>query len=144
MPHCIYLRRTAACGLRQMEDGEIKRQIKEYQEDTMTSASPGQFSEASRALVDNYWQLNHSLTTGNPLTRSFRVTPHDLRRPGHFVSFSNCQVQIKQPRKLLGENGHGQKKKKRSKRRNLIPSERGEINGFYVKVAESEARETHR
>lgn len=54
MPHCIYLRRTAACGLRQMEDGEIKRQIKEYQEDTMTPASPGQFSEASRALVDNY------------------------------------------------------------------------------------------
>lgn len=30
-----------------------------------------------------------------------------------------------------------------SKKRNPIPSERGEINGFYVKVAESESRERH-
>lgn len=34
-------------------------------------------------------------------------------------------------------------KKKCSERRNLIPSERGEINGFYVKVVESGARERH-
>ncbi|KAL1276858.1 hypothetical protein QQF64_023531, partial [Cirrhinus molitorella] len=48
----------------------------------------------------------------------------------------HCQVQTKQPRKLLGRKRQGQKKgDMRSKRRNLIPS-KGEINGFYVKRRE--------